>query len=824
MTKKSPTSVIGAIVLVLAATASAQNRPSGASQLAAALKKLNVLGSALYVGAHPDDENSSVIAALAKGRMVRTAYLSMTRGEGGQNLVGSEQGDVLGIIRTQELLAARRVDGGDQLFASAIDFGYSKTSEETLRIWGREKILGDIVWTIRSFRPDVIMTRFLDTLGGHGNHLSSAILAREAFSAAGDPSRFPEQLQFVKPWQPKRIVFNVFRFGGAGMDPTARSVKLDVGAYSPLLGESFSEISGRSRSMHKSQGFGASQNRGSSFNFFEPTDGEPAETDLFDGVDLGWSRVRGGEQVGAILSAASEQFNPEKLWESIPQLLAALKEMKNAGPDPWIALKTKELTEVILGCAGVWTDALASDYEASPGTRIGVTISALGRSDVPMSLQSIRIAGVNIDTVVQQRLVNNQPYQTKLSMELPADISYSQPYWLENDPQQGTYVIRDQTLTGKGENPPSLTATLSFLVAGETVSVDLPVRYRWVDPVEGEQYRPFIVVPAITVTPSSSTFVFSDMTPKNVRVIVTSHDEKRKGTVRIDVPRGWKVRPQSIPFDFSGKRDELAVTFSIQPVDGTPGGEFLVVAESNGQRFSRGMSIVSYPHIPLQAVFPPSKGKLVRVDIEKSGRRLGYIMGPGDEVPEALKQIGFEVKLLSDDDLEFGDLRVYDAIIAGVRSYNTRPKLRAHQERLMEYVKNGGRYVVQYMTSQRGEASNMGPYPFNVSRDRVTVEEAPVTFVDPKHPVLNFPNKISAEDFGGWIQERGLYFADTWDKKYDAVLECHDPGEPPRKGGLLYARFGKGVYIFTGYSFFRQLPAGVPGAYRLFVNLISKNK
>ena len=802
----------------------AQTRPTGAGELAVALKKLNVLGSALYVGAHPDDENSSVIAALAKGRMVRAAYLSMTRGEGGQNLIGSEQGDPLGIIRTQELLAARRVDGGEQFFTSAIDFGYSKTSEETIRIWGHEKILGDIVWTIRSFRPDVIMTRFLDTLGGHGNHLASAILAREAFRAAGDPAQFPEQLQFVKPWQPKRIVFNVFRFGGTGMDPSARSVKLDIGAYSPLLGESFSEISGRSRSMHKSQGFGASQNRGTSFNFFEPTDGEPAETDLFDGVDLGWSRVRGGEKVGAMLSAASEHFNPEKPWESIPQLLAALKEMKNAGPDPWIAVKKRELTEVILGCAGVWTDALASDYEASPGTRVGVTLSALSRSDVPVLLQSMRIAGVNMDTVVQQQLVNNQPLQTSLSISLPGNIPSSQPYWLENDHQQGAYAIRDRMLTGKGENPPSLTATLSFLIAGETLSIDCPVRYRWVDPVEGEQYRPFLIVPAVTVTPATSTLVFSDKNPKSLRVIVASHEEKKKGTVRLEVPRGWKVNPLSIPFDFSKKGDELAATFSVQPVDGTPSGDFLVVAESDGQQFSRGMSVVSYSHIPLQAVFPSSKGRLVRVDLNKSGTRLGYIMGPGDEVPEALRQIGYEVKFLSDDDLEFGDLRVYDAIIAGVRAYNTRPKLRAHQERLMEYVKNGGRYVVQYMTSQRGETSNMGPYPFNVSRDRVTVEDAPMTFVDPGHPLLNFPNKISARDFSGWIQERGLYFADTWDKQYDAVLECHDPGEPPRQGGLLYAQYGMGVYVFTGYSFFRQLPAGVSGAYRLFVNLISNNK
>jgi len=812
------------VIVALSGALKAQLRPTGASELAVALKKLNVLGSALYVGAHPDDENSAVIAALAKGRMVRTAYLSMTRGEGGQNLIGSEQGDLLGVIRTQELLAARRVDGGEQFFTRAIDFGYSKTSEETIRIWGREKIIADIVWTIRSFRPDIIMTRFLDTLGGHGNHTSSAILAREAFLAAGDPTQFPEQLRFVKPWQPKRIVFNIFRFGGTGMEPGKQSVKLDVGEYSPLLGESFSEISGRSRSMHKSQGFGAGQNRGSSLNYFHPTAGESARMDLFDGVDMGWSRVKGGERIGSILSTAATRFNPERPWESIPQLLDALKEMKNAGPDPWIDLKKKELTEVILGCAGVWTDALASDYEAAPGSRIGVTVSALSRSDVSLVLQSIRIAGANLDTLVQQRLVNNTPIQTALSVVLPKNTPYSQPYWLENEPEHGTYVIRDQMLTGKAENPPALTATLSILVGGETVTVDVPVRHRWVDPVKGEQYRPFIVVPAVTVTPASASLVFSDRTPQDIRVIVTSHEEKVKGTVRLDVPRGWKVSPASIPFDFTRKRDEHALTFSVEPLDGAPSGEFVVIAESEGSRFERGMSVVSYPHIPIQAVFPASKGKLVRVDLKRSGQHLGYVMGSGDEVPKALEQIGYEVKLLTDDDLEFGDLGAYDAIVAGVRSYNTRPKLRAHQERVMDYVKNGGRYVVQYVTSQRGETSNMGPYPFNVSRDRVTVEESPVTFVSPGHPVLTMPNRISEKDFFGWVQERGLYFADSWDKQYDAVLECHDPGEPPRRGGLLYAVHGKGVYIFTGYAFFRQLPAGVPGAYRLFVNLISKNK
>ena len=812
-----------AIFVVFSGSLVAQNRPSGAGELALALKKLNVLGSALYVAAHPDDENSAILATLGKGRLVRTAYLSMTRGEGGQNLIGSEQGDLLGVVRTQELVEARRIDGGEQFFTNAIDFGYSKTSEETMRIWGREKIVGDIVWIIRSFRPDVIMTRFLDTLGGHGNHTSSAILAREAFAAAGDPARYPEQLRLVKPWQPKRIVFNVFRFGGTGMDPGKNSVNVDVGAYSPLLGESFSEISGRSRSMHKSQGFGAGQNRGSNLNYFNPTAGDAAVSDLFDGIDLSWSRVKGGEKIGAMLSTAAAQFNPDRPWESIPRLIEALRQMKSAEPDPWVEIKKKEVVDVILGCAGVWTDALASDYEASPGSRISVTVSLLARSEASLELRRVGIPAAGVDTAVQRQLVNNTPIQMTLSAVLPPEMPLSQPYWLENQPEQGSYVVAKSALTGRAENPPALTALLSFQVAGEVISVEVPVRHRRVDPVEGELYRPFIVVPGITVTPATTSFVFSEKTSQEVRIILTSHEEKRSGTVRLAVPRGWRVTPVSIPFDLAAKRDEFAATFSVQPLDGAPSGEFTVVAESGGERFSRGMSVVSYSHIPPQVVFPEAKGKLVRVNLKKTGRRLGYIMGSGDQVPEALRQIGYDVTFLSDTELEFADLSGYDAIVAGVRAYNTRPKLRAHQERLMEYVRNGGRYVVQYVTSQRGESSNMGPYPFNVSRERVTVEEAPITFANP-HSLLNVPNKISEEDFKGWIQERGLYFADSWDKQYDAVLESHDPGEPPRQGGLLYATYGKGVYVYTGYAFFRQLPAGVPGAYRLFVNLISKNK
>lgn len=798
-------------------------RSMNAAEIQIALKRLTVVGNALYVAAHPDDENTAMLSYLAKGRMVRAAYLSATRGEGGQNLIGSEQGDLLGIIRTQELLAARRYDGAEQFFTRAIDFGFSKNSEETLYIWGQEQILSDMVWIIRSFRPDVIITRFSPTLGGHGNHTSSAILAEEAFRISGDPTKFPEQLKYVQPWQPRRILFNTSRFMTNQPD-TAQALKIDLGEYNPLLGMSYTEIAGISRSMHKSQGFGASQSRGPQINYLNHTAGAEAQSDVFDGVNLTWSRISRGETVGRILEEAYATFKPDNPSASIPLLLRAYAEMKKLESSVWVEQKKAELLDVVRACAGLWVDALASHYAAAPGTELRVTASVICRSTFPIVVERIRFPFSRSDTIQSRPLALNVPHQVVATVKLPQDLPYTQPYWLQLPSNPGSYQVPDARLIGLPENPPALSVIFSLVVGNEKVELSVPVRYRWVDPVEGELYRPLEIVPPVAINLPERVFMFYDQSEKTVTAKLRSGVPNVAGEVRLIAPVGWSSKPASVPFRLERVGDETTVHFTVGMAKSSSNGAFRVEAVVQGKVIAQGIQTVEYKHIPPQTVFPPSVGKFVRLDLKTKGKNIGYILGSGDEVPAALRQIGYSVTLLSDEDLGTVDLSRFDAIIAGVRVYNTRPALRNHQKRLFEYVERGGTYIVQYVTQQRLESENLGPYPFSVSRDRVSVESAPMSFLIPHHPLLNTPNKLTERDFDGWVQERGLYYADSLDARYEAIFAANDPGETPKKGGLIVAKYGKGYYMYTGLAFFRQLPAGVPGAYRLFVNMISIGK
>ena len=793
-----------------------------AAELRLAIDRLSVLGSVLYVAAHPDDENTALLAYLAKGKLVRTAYCSMTRGEGGQNLIGPELGDELGVIRTQELLAARRVDGAEQFFTRAIDFGYSKTSEETLQMWGDEKILSDVVWIIRKFRPDVIITRFSPTLGGHGNHTASAILAERAFEASGDANRFPEQLQYVKPWKAKRLMFNTARFFDPMLD-TANAVTVDVGAYNPILGRSYTEIAGISRTNHKSQGFGAAQTRGPGVNYFRNTLGDPAKKDLFDGIDVSWSRIPGGSAVDSILQEVNKSFDDERPSASIPLLLKAYSAMGTLHDEYWVDLKKRELEDVIKASSGLWLDALASDYSAVPGSHVKISVSAVNRSDVSVRLDSITIPH-SANSIAPMKLVDNVTSQSSLEVNLPEDFPYSIQYWLRNKPEKGSYNISDQTLIGRPENQPPLSATFYLTIDDQQLSYKIPVQYRRIDPVEGELYRPFVVIPPASFNLEEKVFVFAGTAEKEISLTAKSGEQNVQGAVRLVLPEGWSSIPATLHFELKSKNDEKVIRFKVRPSGSAQSGKFSVEADIAGKEFDRGLITIQYRHIPPQVMFPLAEGKLVRTDLSMDGKTVGYIMGAGDEVPTALRQMGYQVTLLTDDDLANRDFSHVDVIIAGVRAYNTRPALKIYQSRLMDYVKNGGTYIVQYVTLQRPESENLGPYPFNVSRDRVTVEDAPPVFLNPHHPLLNYPNAITAEDFDGWVQERGLYFADKWDARYDTVIGFADPGESLKKGGLLYAKYGKGNYIYTGFDFFRELPAGVPGAYRLFSNMLSVGK
>lgn len=792
-----------------------------AAELQLALKKLNVLGSVLYIAAHPDDENTRVLAYFSKGKLMRTGYLAMTRGDGGQNLIGTEQGDLLGMIRTQELLAARKIDGAEQFFTRAIDFGYSKNPEETLKIWDREKILSDAVWVIRKFRPDVILTRFTPELGGHGHHRASAILAEEAFAAAGDSTRFPEQLKLVQPWQPKRLLWNAWRPALEEQKADlAQFLQIDVGEYSPLLGESYSELAAESRSMHKSQGFGAVASRGAAAEYFQHTAGEAAQGDLFEGINTNWSRIPGGEAVEILFEEAYRAFQPENPSAALPHLLKASHLLDSLPSDPWIAVKRAELAEAIRSCAGIWLEAIADDYSAPPGSEVKLRAMMVNRSNFPAVLEKISLPFGAPDSLLRATMNNNQPVEIEISLRLPEDAGYSQPYWLKEKPGKGLYDIADQQWIGLAENPAPLSIKFTLLMGEEYLTYETPLLYRWRDPVEGEKYRRFEIIPPVTVNFEESSYVFGDAARKEIRLRIKSGKAGAQGKVRLNLPVGWQAGTTEIPFSFTKKDEEISRQVAIIP-PATPMSRTLTAeVVLSAPQPARSMVNINHPHIPLKTLFPPAEASLVRIDLKKIERKIGYVMGSGDDIPRALQQIGYPVALLSDDDLLNLNLSRHDVIITGVRAYNTREVLKQAQPRLLEFVRNGGTLIVQYNTSQELVTEELGPYPFKLSRDRVSVEEAPVEFLNLDHPLLHHPNSILQRDFSGWVQERGLYFPGEWDKNYQAVLSSNDPGEKPLKGGILYARYGKGAYIYSAYSWFRQLPAGVPGACRLFVNMI----
>jgi LmbE family N-acetylglucosaminyl deacetylase len=806
------------------------------AQIQQQLRKLTVLGSALYVAAHPDDENTAVIAYLGNERLYRTAYLSMTRGDGGQNLLGDEKGPLLGLIRTQELLAARRIDGGEQFFTRALDFGYSKNPTETLLIWNHDLILADVVWNIRRFQPDVMITRFPTTgEGGHGHHTASAVLAGEAFAIAGDATKFPEQLKYVSVWQPRRLFFNKFNFRPiAADDPSvAKSLRLDVGTYNEMLGRSYTEIAADSRSMHKSQGFGAAERRGSILNYFDQIAGDPAKSDIFEGIDVSWSRYPGGEQIGKVLQQAADTFDPKDPAKSIPLLLTAhdLLDRLGAQPvwapnvNPWVEVKRRELLEAIKSCAGLSFDVAAADSSVVAGSEINVAVTVINRSDYPFTLSTVGSRYGNPSKGVQAKLANNVPVKTDISIKLPDDFPMSQPYWLMQPANKGSYVVDDQKLVGLPENPTAIPIIVTLDDNQfHTIFFTVPAVYRSTDAVLGERVRNVDVVPEVTANVSLPVYIFPDTQPKPVTVWLRNFGASGPVSVRLVTQSGWKAEPISAAVTFNAKGDEAHATFSVTPPQRETTGTLAAEVElKGGKKIRVGVTNIDYPHIPAQRVFGDSFTKLVRVNVKKKGTRIGYVMGAGDEVPDALRQVGYDVSLLSDADLERGDFSKYDSIVTGVRAYNTRPRLKVAQAKLLDYVKNGGTLVVQYNSTspQPLLIETPGPYPFKVSSDRVTVEEAPVTVLKADHPLLNVPNKITADDWNGWVQERGLYFVRDADSKYETPIESHDPGEPANPRGELYARYGKGVFVYTSYAWFRQLPAGVAGAYKLFVNLVS---
>jgi LmbE family N-acetylglucosaminyl deacetylase len=860
---------------------------TGTPAIRYSLAKLNVLGSVLMIGAHPDDENNAVMAYLSRGLKARTGYLSCTRGEGGQNLLGLEQGALLGVLRTQELLAARRDDGGAQYFTRAIDFGFTTSVEETMANWGHDRTLADIVWVIRQQQPDVIVLSFSGTPSdGHGHHQASAILGKEAYEAAGDPSRFPEQLKWVKPWRARRLMRSRFaplnpppggnaapgqgrgqgrgpgrggatpapdaaagRGPGRGPDPFPNQpvITLETGEFDPVIGRSYREISVISRNEHRSQGQGAPLAYGSSENLLSFVAGEMPNNGIFDGIDTSWTRIPGSGKVGELLVKAQRDFDDLHPEKTVAALLEARPTIAGLARDgqTWAQWKLDEIDEAIALCAGLRTEAQADAFGFVPGSTAKISLTALERSGLPIMLAGIHLSGWgDMDAAVRNKpLENNKPEVTTASIPISVKQPYSQPFWLKEAHEPGSYNIPDQTLIGRADILPEVVARFDFTLNSAPFSITQAVHYRAADPSRGEYVRPVVVEPPFAIDLPAQNYVFPSGAPRGFSLQIRALAANQSGEVRLETPQGWKVTPASAPFELkeAGLEQEVrfrlmppAVAFSAPQPAGSAAGQFKVIAKSAAVEISSGVDVIPYSHIPAQTVLMPAEGKLSAVPLKVLARRVGYVMGSSDKVPEALRQMGCQVDLLDEKELASGNLGVYDAIVTGVRAYSVRPDLRAAQQRLLDYTKNGGTLVVQYnngadarISPSVAEALNhLGPYPFTFGRDdaRVTDETAPVKILLPASPLLNVPNKIAPADFEGWVQERGLYFSNKWDPKYETPLETHDKGNPELPGGMLYTRYGKGAYIFTAYSWFRELPAGVPGAYRIFANLISAGK
>ena len=800
-----------------------------------AIRKLNVLGSVLYVAAHPDDENTRLIAYFAKDRMYRTGYLSLTRGDGGQNLIGNEQGIELGLIRTQELLAARRIDGGEQFFSRAFDFGYSKSPEETFTKWDREKILSDVVWVIRKFQPDVIITRFPTTgEGGHGHHTASAILANEAFTAAADPNRFPEQLKYVKPWQAKRILWNSFNFGGTNLTSNDQ-FKFDVGGYNPLLGKGYGEIAAISRSNHKSQGFGATATRGETMEFFKTTGGTPPVNDIMDSVDLSWKKVAGAKKIPAMINNLITSFDllhPEKSVPGLVKLYQALQQL----PDGyWKAQKLKETQQLIEQCSGLFIDATTPEQFAIQTDSIRINFSLNNRLGVDAVLKEISLSTLQpFDSLFNQPLQKNKNFNFGKSFYVGTGSPTTQPYWLENAmDKEGYFNITDQQKIGQADVDPSCSVICILNINGSDFQFSKPVKYKFTDPVKGEMYQPLVVLPPLLITPDEKVKMsLGDNTFKGSLNVVT----KKKNTIAVfnkkigtrETDDKLKIEFDLDTLQFTEKNQTISVSYKIEAGRDNDYNNFsLTIAGNKQPLYFQGVNGIKYDHIPYINYFTTASVINRRLDLKTYNKKIGYIIGAGDKVPEALEQIGYDVTLLTDKELSRNNLNQFDAIITGVRAYNTKEWINNFYDKLMRYVNDGGNLIIQYNTNNfiSNVPAKIGPYPFTITNKRVTDENAEVVFLKPDHPVMNFPNKITQDDFKGWIQERSIYHAGNFDKNnFETIFSMHDPGENDDEGSLIISKYGKGYFTYTGLVFFRELPAGVPGAYRLLANIIALNK
>jgi LmbE family N-acetylglucosaminyl deacetylase len=800
----------------------AQLAPPSAGSILEELQRLRETGRVLYMAAHPDDENTRLISYLANGRHYATGYLSLTRGDGGQNLIGPELRDALGVIRTQELLAARRIDGGRQFFSRANDFGYSKSVEEALTVWYREEVLSDVVRVIRQFRPDVIVTRFSPNRGGtHGHHTGSAVLAIQAFPLAGDPNAFADELGHLEPWQPQRVVWNAWsRVGSSWPD----ALSIDVGGYNAVRGESFGEIAARSRSEHRSQGFGAVGTRGSAQEQFVHLKGEPASADLMDGIPDRWAELKGGQKIADQLDAIIAAYNPLRPGDSVPALLNVRTAMADlpAG-DVVVAEKKSQLDRILIASLGLYAEAMVSDAQIAPGEELEISHRVVQRevAAVEVVWQGIHYLADNERQAVGRALGVNQNESVSATRSLPLDTALTHPYWLELPSTAGMAQVADKSLIGSPENQAAYPLRYDFMVGGQDLSVTVAPEEVIRDRVRGELRDTLRVIPPVAVSFVRELEHFVPGETRSVTVRATATRPDLKGEFSLQASEGWKVSPSQQSFSLGGAGDKAEATFSVTAPDRVESVKLGVSATVAGRRYNRTPQVVAYDHIPVQMLQPPATLTAMSFDLKIRGEQVGFLAGAGDNTVEALTLMGYQVRLLTKADLTAEGLADLDAVVLGIRSFNTQPDLMGYREILWDFVRGGGNVVVQYNTTSGLPQGDLGPYPFRVSRDRVTDETAAVTLLDREHPAMIGPNPITSEDFSGWVQERGLYFPNQWDSAYTPLLGMADPGEEQTHGSLLVAPLGEGYFVYTGLSFFRELPAGVPGAYRLLANLIS---
>ena len=819
-----------AILTISLSNAQQPNKPS-ASEIHESIKKLNFLGSVLYVAAHPDDENTRLISYMANEVKARTAYLSITRGDGGQNLIGPEIREFLGVIRTQELLAARRTDGGEQMFTRANDFGYSKHPDETLAIWDKDNVLSDVVWAIRKFQPDVIINRFNHRTPGstHGHHTSSAMLSIEAFDLVNDATQYADQLQHVDVWQPKRLFFNTgwwFYGSQENFEKADKSnmLALDTGVFYPSSGLSNPEIAALSRSQHKSQGFGSTGSRGKQLEYIELIKGELPEgtKSVFEGIDTSWNRIEGGNAIGSILENVEANFNFTDPASSLPELVKAYAMIQKLEDSHWKSVKTDEIKKIIAACSGLYLEAASSSVTATNGSDIQLNIEAINRSAANITLENYQISS---SAPVEKLVVldNNTSYKFNETLAI-SDQGYTTPYWLTKKGTLGMYRVDDRLLIGKPETPRDLKVTFNLIIDTVRIPFTKTIIYKTNDPVKGEVYKPFEIVPEVSGKIAEKVIIFENDQQKEIPVVVKAGRNNLQGSVKLAYPQGWTVYPESHTFAIENKGEEQTVLFTIIPPKNQSEGHITPMVSVGDKIYTDELIEVDYEHIPYQTILMPSESKIVRLDIQKKGENIGYIEGAGDVVPESLQQIGYNVVSIKPEDINPETLSRFDAVVVGIRAYNIVDQLKFKQKHLFDFVEKGGNMIVQYNTSRRLKVDELAPYSLKLGRDRVTDENAEVRIINPDHELMSFPNKITENDFKGWTQERGLYFPSEWADEFETMISLNDKGETPKEGSLLVAKHGQGHYIYTGLSFFREFPAGVPGAYRLFANMLSIGK